>query len=74
MFKKDIPLDYGVFFEFKKPRNIVVHTLCMRFNIDIIFFGENQKVIKIVKNMKPWKIVRAKGVKEFLEVKSGTTC
>ena len=72
MFKKDIPYDYGVFFEFKKPKNIVVHTLFMRFNIDIIFFGENQKVIKIVKNMQPWRVVKAGNVKQFLEVKGGT--
>ena len=72
MFKKDIPHDYGVFFEFKKQKNIVVHTFFMRFNIDIIFFGENQKVIKIVKNMQPWKFIKVNDVKEFLEVKGGT--
>ena len=72
MFRKDIPHDYGVFFEFKKPKNIVVHTFFMRFNLDIIFFGENQKVIKIVKNMSPWKVVRAKSIRGFLEVKGGT--
>lgn len=74
MFKKDIPYDYGIFFEFKKPKNIVVHTYFMRFAIDIVFFGENQKVIKIVKNMRPWKIVKVEGVREFLEVKGGTIC
>lgn len=72
MFKRDIPYDYGIFFEFKKPKNIVVHTWFMRFNLDIMFFGENQKVIKIIKNMQPWKVVRVKNVKEFLEVKGGT--
>lgn len=72
MFKKDIPHDYGIFFEFKKPKKVVVHTLFMRFAIDVVFFGENQKVIKIVKNMEPWKIVEVDNVKEFLEVKGGT--
>ena len=72
MFRKDIPYDYGVFFEFKKPKNVVVHTYFMKFNIDIIFFGENQKIIKIVKNMEPWKFVKVDNVKEFLEVKGGT--
>ena len=72
MFRKDIPYDYGVFFEFKKPKNIIVHTSFMRFNLDIVFFGENQKVIKIVKNMQPWKVVKVEGVKEFLEIKGGT--
>ena len=72
MFKKDIPYDYGVFFEFKKPKNITVHSFFMRFSIDIVFFGENQKVIKIVKNMKPWNFIKMSNVKEFLEVKGGT--
>ena len=70
MFKKDIPHDYGVFFEFKKPKNIVVHSYFMRFNLDIIFFGENQKVIKIVKNMEPWRVVKVGSAKGFLETKS----
>lgn len=70
MFKKDIPYNYGVFFEFKKPKNIVVHTYFMRFSIDIVFFGENQKVIKIVKNIQPWKIIKVKNIKGFLEMKS----
>ena len=74
MFRECIPHDYGVFFEFKKPKNIIVHTLFMRFNIDIIFFGENQKVIKIVRNMQPWKFIKVDNVKEFLEVKGGTVC
>ena len=72
MFKKDIPYDHGVFFEFKKPKNIVVHTLFMQFNLDIIFFGENQKIIKIVKNMEPWKFIKVDNVKEVLELKGGS--
>lgn len=72
MFRKSIPYDYGVWFEFDKPKTAVVHTYFMRFNIDIIFFGENQKVIRIVRNMQPWKVVKVEGVKEFLEVKGGT--
>ena len=72
MFRKSIPYDYGIWFVFDKPKTAVVHTLFMRFPIDIIFFGEEQKVIRIVRNMKPWKFVKVEGVKEFLEVKGGT--
>ena len=72
MFRKSIPYDYGVWFEFDKPKTAVVHTFFMRFNIDIVFFSENQKVIRIVRNMQPWKFVKVEGVKEFLEVKGGT--
>ena len=72
MFRKSIPHDYGIWFEFDKPKTAVIHTFFMRFPIDIIFFGENQKVVRIVRNMKPWKVVKVEGVKEFLEVKGGT--
>ena len=72
MFRECIPHDFGVWFELNKPKTVVVHSWFMKFNIDIIFFDENQKVIKIVRNMKPWKIVKVEGVKGFLEVKGGT--
>ena len=72
MFRDCIPHDFGLWFEFRKPKKVVVHTLFMRFAIDIVFFGENQKVVRIVRNMKPWKFVKVEGVKEFLEVKGGT--
>ncbi|MCK4526145.1 DUF192 domain-containing protein [candidate division WOR-3 bacterium] len=72
MFRDCIPHDFGLWFEFKKPKKVVVHTFFMKFNIDVVFFGENQKVIKVVRNMQPWKFVKVEGVKEFLEVKGGT--
>ena len=71
MFRDCIPHDFGLWFQFRKPKTVLVHTFFMQFNIDIIFFGEKQKVVRIVRNMKPWKVVKVKGVKEFLEVKGG---
>ena len=72
MFRKSIPYDYGVWFEFDKPKTAVVHSFFMRFSIDIVFFGDNQKVVKVIRNMQPWKVIKVEGVKEFLEVKGGT--
>ena len=72
MFRDCIPHDFGLWFEFKKPKTIFVHTFFMQFPIDAIFFGDNQKVVRIVRNMQPWKVVKVEGVKEFLEVKGGT--
>lgn len=72
MFRDCIPHDFGLCFEFRKPKTVLVHTYFMKFNIDVVFFGEKQKVVRIVKNMKPWKFVKVEGVKEFVEVKGGT--
>ena len=71
MFKKDIPPDYGMLFVYKRPKIIGIHTFFMRFMINIIFFDEKMEEIKIVKNLKPWRVVYVKGVKAFLEVKGG---
>lgn len=46
-----------------------VHTFFMKFAIDLVFVDNNNKVLKIVKNMKPWRIspyvFKAKNVIEF---------
>jgi uncharacterized protein len=33
-----------------------IHTFFMRFNIDVIFMDREYRVIKVIKNMKPWRI------------------
>lgn len=70
MFRKSMPYDYGLWFEFEKPKNIFIHSCFMRFNINILFFNEKYELIKIIKDMKPWKFVKVKNIKGFLEMKS----
>lgn len=70
MFRDCIPHDFGVWFEFEKPKTVIVHSCFMKFDIDILFFNEKYKLIKLIKGMKPWKFVKMKSVKGFLEIKS----
>ncbi|MFZ4712709.1 MAG: DUF192 domain-containing protein [Bacteriovoracaceae bacterium] len=32
-----------------------IHTCFMRFNIDVVFLSRDNKVVKIFKDMKPWR-------------------
>jgi uncharacterized protein len=33
-----------------------IHTFFMRYPIDVIFLDKNLKVVKIIKNIKPWRM------------------
>ncbi len=68
MFRKDFKGQME--FRFKKPSTIVVHTFFMCFPIDVIFYDEHDRIIKEVKNVKPWRIAYAKDVMRFVERKS----
>jgi uncharacterized membrane protein (UPF0127 family) len=50
-----------------------IHTFFMNYPLDLVFLDKNFKVIKIIKNMKPWRMtliyLRSSHV---LEIKSGT--
>lgn len=52
MFKKEMSELDGLLIT---PCNSI-HTFFMRFNIDVYFLDKNNKVIKIIKKLKPWRI------------------
>lgn len=33
-----------------------IHTCFMRYNLDIVFLSSDNKVIKVIRNMKPWRM------------------
>jgi len=35
-----------------------IHTFFMKFNIDVLFLDKNFKVVKVFRNMPPWRITR----------------
>lgn len=35
-----------------------VHTFFMRFNINIIYVDKKGRILKIIKNLKPWKVTK----------------
>lgn len=67
MFIKEAP-PKGLFL--KKCNSI--HTFFMKFNIDVVFLDKDNKVIKIIRGLKPGKIVSpVKGVSSVVEGKEG---
>jgi len=68
MFKKGMPEGIvGYYF----PDAHSLHTLFMRFQLDIIFLDREMKVKKIYKSVKPYKIISCKGATSFIEVRAG---
>jgi len=33
-----------------------IHTFFMKFNIDVVFLNKNLKIVKIIRNMPPWRM------------------
>lgn len=63
MFKASIPDGYGLVF---RPA-MGIHTNFMRFQIDLIFFDRDDRVVKVRPSMRPWRwdFTRAAGVIEM---------
>lgn len=52
MFTKTLPGCDGLLIE---PCNSI-HTFFMRYPIDVLFLDRNKKIVKIVRNIKPWRM------------------
>ena len=52
MFKKEMNGFDGLLI---KPCNSI-HTFFCRYNLDILFIDKNMKIIKIIRNLKPWRM------------------
>jgi hypothetical protein len=49
-----------------------IHTLWMRFSIDVVFLGENGVVLGMIENLRPFRFCMApKGTHAVLELASG---
>jgi hypothetical protein len=49
-----------------------VHTLGMRFNIDVVFLSRQMRILSLAENVTPWRIVIApKGTARVLELAAG---
>jgi len=50
-----------------------IHTFFMRYDLDIVFLSRNNKVVKVIRNMKPWRMtwIYFKATK-VLEMMGGT--
>lgn len=68
MGKRDLPEGEGLLIE----RCNAIHTHFMRFSIDAIFLDAEDRVVKTVRNIPPWRfcIYGGRNAKKVLEIKS----
>ncbi|MBI2191796.1 MAG: DUF192 domain-containing protein [Planctomycetes bacterium] len=50
-----------------------IHTCFMRFPIDVVFLGEDLRVVKVVRDLQPWGLVRASDARHVLELPAGAS-
>lgn len=49
-----------------------VHMFFMRFAIDAVFVDKARTIVKIVPNLRPWRVAMARRAKSTLELPAGT--
>ena len=54
------------------PRCRSVHTAGMRFAIDVVFVDRQGFAVKIVRDLRPWRISLAAGARAVIEMPAGT--
>ncbi len=48
-----------------------IHTFFMRFNLNVVFISQDNRVVKIIKNLKPWRMTFIYfGARKVLELSS----
>src|SRR5262245_26606982 len=48
-----------------------LHTVFMLFSIDVVFLDGNQVVIRVVRNLKPWRAATCRGARDVVELAAG---
>lgn len=49
-----------------------LHMLFMRFAIDVVYFDREERVVKLVSDLKPWRFSAARGARGAYELPAGT--
>lgn len=69
MFQKELSSEKALIIE----NCNAIHTFFMRFPIDVLFVDKNNRVVKVVKNFKPWRISAfVKNADYVVELASGS--
>jgi len=53
------------------PRCSSVHTLGMRFAIDVVFLDAGERVLEVRHHLPPWRVARRRGAAAVLETRAG---
>jgi hypothetical protein len=48
-----------------------VHTLFMRYSIDVVFLDGEGRIFKIVPQLKPWRMAACRAARQTLELRAG---
>ena len=64
---RELPSAHGLFI----PRCRSVHTFGMRFRIDVIFLDNRGRVLRVVRGVPPWRLVRCRAAYATLETRAG---
>jgi uncharacterized membrane protein (UPF0127 family) len=48
-----------------------VHTLFMRFPIDVVFLDRDLRVVRVVERLAPWRAASCRGARQALELPAG---
>jgi hypothetical protein len=49
-----------------------IHMLFMRFAIDAVFLDKELRVVKVVRDLRPWRFAAARGAKMVVELPAGS--
>ncbi len=69
MGRRDLPTGRGILIT---PCSSI-HMFFMRFPIDVVFLDKEDRVVKVVDGIKPWRTAMGRGGKKALELPTGTT-
>jgi len=53
------------------PSDNGIHMFFMRFAIDAVFCSRDLRVVKVVRNLRPWRTAAARGAKVVIELPAG---
>lgn len=67
MFRSSMDFDEALIF-YNAPS---IHMFFMRFSLDIVFLGKDNKIIKICSNLKPWQLAHCLISRVTIELPAG---
>jgi uncharacterized membrane protein (UPF0127 family) len=67
MLRRSLAADEGMLFGGTSS----IHMFFMRFPIDAVFCDDELRVVKIVRDLRPWRLAGARGAKSALELAAG---
>ena len=65
--QRSMPLQQGLWIE---PCNCV-HTFGMRFAIDLVFIDRHRTILRVVRNLRPWRVAACLRSRAVIEMSAG---